>query len=236
MGVDGLPQSGTGQVALLTGINSAQKLGHHHGPFPHTSQRNWLVHDSIAADCERNGVSWDLLNVYPAAYFQSLHTRKIRLSTFGFLQTLNGKSLHPMESLQTGVGFPPVLDFKPLDRFGFDFNIPFPSGAAKRLLDQFERVDFGITEYFEIDYHGHRQDSAHLVRCFRTISTFLETFSSLQDAPAIVVSSDHGNAESLSTNGHTRNPVPMIMNFSPPFVPSSILDLRVLLNHSLKNK
>lgn len=233
LGVEGLPQSGTGQISLLTGINAARKLGHHHGPFPHTSQRKWLVDDSIATDCNRSERSWDLLNVYPAAYFQSLHARKIRLSTFGFLQTLNGKALHPMESLQTGIGFPPVLDFQPLQRFGFHFNIDFPHGSAQRLIDQFSRIDFGITEYFELDYFGHRQDRAQLVRCFQTISTFLETLASLPGAPAILISSDHGNAESLSTNGHTRHPVPMIMNFSPPFVPSSITDLRVLLNHSL---
>lgn len=36
MGVDGLPQSGTGQVSIFAGINAPKIVGYHFGPFPHS--------------------------------------------------------------------------------------------------------------------------------------------------------------------------------------------------------
>lgn len=43
LGVEGLPQSGTGQTALLTGENAARLLGHHQGPFPSPRLRPLLA-------------------------------------------------------------------------------------------------------------------------------------------------------------------------------------------------
>ena len=34
LGVPGLPQSGTGQTALFTGMNAPKLIGKHFGPFP----------------------------------------------------------------------------------------------------------------------------------------------------------------------------------------------------------
>ena len=34
LGVPGLPQSGTGQTAIFTGVNGAKKFGRHFGPYP----------------------------------------------------------------------------------------------------------------------------------------------------------------------------------------------------------
>ncbi|MBK7229408.1 MAG: hypothetical protein IPH97_11230 [Ignavibacteriales bacterium] len=37
LGVDGLPQSGTGQVSIFCGINAPQLVGKHFGPFPYST-------------------------------------------------------------------------------------------------------------------------------------------------------------------------------------------------------
>lgn len=236
LGVEGLPQSGTGQIALLTGKNAAAHLGKHHGPYPHTSQREWLVSDSVISDCEKNGFSWDMLNVYPDRYFQALEARKIRMSTFGFLQTLNGKPLHPVSDLDQGLGFPPSLNFGHLKRFT-DLNDPgFPEGALTHLLKQFERIDFGMTDYFFLDQLSHDQDADTIIREIQTISEFLELIDRSGNPVNVIICSDHGNSEDVSTSKHTQNPVPLIFNFPASFVPSSILDLRVLINFSLSGK
>ncbi|CAN5468671.1 hypothetical protein BH23BAC4_BH23BAC4_13710 [soil metagenome] len=39
LGLPGLPQSGTGQATIFTGVNCAEVAGRHFGPFPHTTSR-----------------------------------------------------------------------------------------------------------------------------------------------------------------------------------------------------
>src|SRR5512140_1367044 len=39
LGVPGLPQSGTGQTTLLTGINASAQIGKHFGPYPYSTLR-----------------------------------------------------------------------------------------------------------------------------------------------------------------------------------------------------
>src|SRR5262245_13683459 len=39
LGVDGIPQSGTGQATLLTGVNAAERFGRHFGPWTPTALR-----------------------------------------------------------------------------------------------------------------------------------------------------------------------------------------------------
>ncbi|HMO56466.1 MAG TPA: metalloenzyme, partial [Roseiflexaceae bacterium] len=47
LGVDGLPQSGTGQTALLAGVNAAVLHGRHQPHFPPTALRPLLAQRSI---------------------------------------------------------------------------------------------------------------------------------------------------------------------------------------------
>ena len=42
LGVDGLPQSATGQATLLTGINIPAEIGYHYGPKPNPDVRRFL--------------------------------------------------------------------------------------------------------------------------------------------------------------------------------------------------
>jgi hypothetical protein len=37
LGVEGLPQSGTGQTALFCGVNAPQIIGKHFGPYPYST-------------------------------------------------------------------------------------------------------------------------------------------------------------------------------------------------------
>jgi hypothetical protein len=50
LGVDGLPQSGTGQASLFCGFNAPKFVGKHYGPHPYSTtipilkEKNILVH------------------------------------------------------------------------------------------------------------------------------------------------------------------------------------------------
>src|SRR5208283_4184720 len=43
LGVNGLPQSATGQAVLLTGINIPQEIGEHYGPKPNPAVAKFLL-------------------------------------------------------------------------------------------------------------------------------------------------------------------------------------------------
>ncbi len=53
LGVPGLPQSATGQAALLTGINVPAELGHHYGPKPDPEVAAFLKNGSVFSQIPR---------------------------------------------------------------------------------------------------------------------------------------------------------------------------------------
>jgi 2,3-bisphosphoglycerate-independent phosphoglycerate mutase len=67
MGVEGIPQSGTGQTALLTGRNAARLYGRHFGPWVPTALRPMLAEESLLARARRAGLPVAFANAYPVA-------------------------------------------------------------------------------------------------------------------------------------------------------------------------
>src|SRR5690625_1817079 len=45
--VKGLPQSGTGQISLFTGVNASKIVGRHFGPYPHSRVKYLLEEQSL---------------------------------------------------------------------------------------------------------------------------------------------------------------------------------------------
>lgn len=64
-GVEGLPQSGTGQTALFTGIDAVALYGRHFGPWVPSSLRPVLREQSILARARRAGRRVAFANAYP---------------------------------------------------------------------------------------------------------------------------------------------------------------------------
>jgi len=65
LGVPGLPQSGTGQAALLTGCNAAELFGRHFGPWTPTALRPLVERESILARARAAGLAVAFANAYP---------------------------------------------------------------------------------------------------------------------------------------------------------------------------
>jgi len=233
LGVEGLPQSGTGHVAILTGKNASQILGKHHGPFPHTTQREWLKTDSIASWCDENKMRWDVLNAYPPQYFTALEQRKIRMSAFAFMQTMNGHGMHTATDLANNLGFPSLLTFSRLEFFGVPIPNKSPKEAVQLLIDLFKDLDLGIIEYFALDYLGHDQKMDSVITRIYEISEFLSELKTYQEELAIVICADHGNVEDCSSKSHTLNQVPIIVNQKINFLPSSITEIKQILTQFL---
>jgi hypothetical protein len=65
LGVPGLPQSGTGQTALLTGVNAPKLIGGHFGPYPHSAIRPVLEEKNIFHVLALRGRSPFYANAFP---------------------------------------------------------------------------------------------------------------------------------------------------------------------------
>ena len=72
--------------------------------------------------------------------------------------------------------------------------------------------DFTLFEFFQTDIAGHSMDYARACAVLRAYDTFLASLVRSADAAGmtIVMTSDHGNIESMTSRGHTRNPVPFV--------------------------
>src|SRR5581483_340310 len=78
LGVAGLPQSGTGQTAIFTGVNAPAAIGAHYGPYPNAELRALVQRESIFKRLRALGFSTALGNAYPPFFFQRLERGKAR--------------------------------------------------------------------------------------------------------------------------------------------------------------
>ena len=70
LGVEGTPQSASGQAALLTGRNVPAEIGGHYGPKPNRPIASILEADNVFKEVIRRGGRAALLNAYPPRYFE----------------------------------------------------------------------------------------------------------------------------------------------------------------------
>lgn len=75
------------------------------------------------------------------------------------------------------------------------------------------RYDFAFFEYWLSDYAGHSQDMDAAQELLETLDQvlggLLESWNDNQGL--ILITSDHGNLEDLTTRRHTANPVPALL-------------------------
>ena len=64
LGVEGLPQSATGQATLLTGINAAKRMGRHIEAFPPTALKKMIRHESLFSKLKKLGKQCTFANCY----------------------------------------------------------------------------------------------------------------------------------------------------------------------------
>jgi 2,3-bisphosphoglycerate-independent phosphoglycerate mutase len=191
LGVAGLPQSGTGQATLLSGVNAARLLGYHHGPWPGPSLRPLLA-SSLPTRVAAAGGSVRLANAYPQRYRDALATGRMRLNAIATAALAAGAVLE-----EEGVS--PTL--------GVDESA---AGAYGRRLAG-DTASLTIFDAWYSDWLGHRGSWEEATAYAARLDAFLEGL--LEARPAgtlLVVTSDHGNFEEMAVKTHTLHPVPLV--------------------------
>jgi 2,3-bisphosphoglycerate-independent phosphoglycerate mutase len=219
LGVPGLPQSATGQATLLTGDNVPAALGFHYGPKPNPLVAERLRNGNLFSSLAKKGRRAALLNAYPPAYFAAIQSGRRLFSAIPLAVTSAGLPLKTDADLFAGQALSADLTGEGWrDRLGFS-RMPLlsPRQAGERLAHLARQGDFSFFEFWLTDYVGHKQDMA---AALALLATFDQALAGLVEAwddqeGLILLTSDHGNLEDLSTRRHTYNRVPALLIGAP---------------------
>jgi 2,3-bisphosphoglycerate-independent phosphoglycerate mutase len=219
LGVSGLPQSATGQAVLLTGENVPAALGYHYGPKPNPDVARFLQDGGLFGRLAQAGKRVALLNAYPPRYFSAIESGRRMYSAI------------PLALSQAGVPFFTDADLYAGRAISADFTgqgwhdhlslsdapVLAPEKAGRRLAHLAARFDFSFFEYWMSDYAGHGQDMPAALTLLEQFDAVLGGLCADWDMSRdlLILTSDHGNLEDLSTRRHTDNPVPLLLMGNP---------------------
>jgi len=215
LGVKGLPQSATGQATLVTGVNVPAAIGYHYGPKPNQAVAEFLRNGNLFTTLRRSGRSAALVNAYPPGYFAAIESGRRLFSAIPLAVSSAGIPLKTSQDLFAGMAL--SADFTGQgwrDRLGLpETPVLSPYQAGERLAALAREVDLAFFEFWLSDYAGHAQD----LESARTLLASLDqVLAGLlveweDEEGLILLTSDHGNLEDLSTRRHTPNPVPALL-------------------------
>lgn len=214
LGVQGLPQSATGQAVLLTGLNIPAQIGEHFGPKPNPAIATRIQSWNLFSGLKSEGRSAALLNAYPPRYFRGVNSGKHLYSSIPLAVTSAGIRLFDKEDLFAGRALSADFTGKGwVDMLGIPATpILAAEAAGRRLAELASLYDFSLFEYWSTDYAGHKQDMSWAIRQLQTIDSVLEgLLAAGDDELLILITSDHGNMEDLSTRRHTFANVPALI-------------------------
>lgn len=215
MGVDGLPQSATGQATILTGHNVPREVGGHWGPKPNAAVAESIQQFSLFRRLRQAGRRAALLNAYPQGYFDQIASGQRMYSAVSLAVTSAGLPLMTADDLYRGRAL--SADFTGeawRQRLGYaDAPVRTPADAGRHLAHLASQWHFAFFEYWPTDYAGHRATLAEGVALLERLDAVLGGLLEAWDDSAglVVMTSDHGNLEDLRTRHHTRNPVPTLV-------------------------
>jgi hypothetical protein len=216
LGVDGTPQSGTGQTALLTGRDAVRLHGRHFGPWVPTRLRPLLLAENVLSRAKAAGRRVAFANAYP----EELVAAGRRAVDSGTRLPTYLRAGPPLAALGAGVLSRHTAALERGDAIAAEItnegwiehlgrrSLPRPSAAEAGLL--LARIasahDLTLFAHYATDTAGHRRDLGAAVDALRRFDAFLGGLVDALDGDTLlVVASDHGNLEDCTT-GHTRNP------------------------------
>ncbi len=209
LGVEGLPQSGTGQTSIFCGVNAPQIAERHFGPFPHSTTIETLKEKNIFLEFRRRKLKSTFVNAYPKVFFDYIKSGKTRLSTTTLSCRLSNISLHRADDVRNGKALSAEITAERwVKKLNYKLPIIKPETAAKRLLNISSKNHFTAYEYFLTDHLGHWRHKEEMEHILEVLDKFLYfvLMNLGKKNTTLIICSDHGNLEDLSVKTHTFNP------------------------------
>lgn len=219
LGHEGSPQSATGQTTILTGLNGSDIMNGHYGPWPGPTliralEQGTLFHDGVAAAGSAHA------NVFPPRYFVTQGRRRHRPNAPVVAARAAGVRLRGLDDYRSGDAVAPDLDGSGLERMSESaaagIRATGVSGTSRALARLAVEHSFTFVDVWVTDGLGHARDMSGATRFLASLDALLDLMIHDEVGPiahgaTLVVTSDHGNIEDLSSKGHTRNPVPLLV-------------------------
>jgi hypothetical protein len=215
-GHPGLPQSATGQAVIFTGADAIAEAGGHWSGAPTPRIARFIEKHSIFAKVRPSA----FLNAYDPRRAEHLKrvmrgderpVRRHPPSATSWAALSGDGQVRTFDDVRAGRAA--TFDFtgEVLRAFGVrapSLSIP---EAARNVVRGAREVKLSAFETFLTDKAGHAQDMTwsrtEIVRVDRFLTSLLQEIDTESDL--VVVTSDHGNLEDLSTRTHTTAPVPL---------------------------
>lgn len=215
LGIEGRPQSATGQATILTGKNIPSIIGKHYGPKPTPDIRAILAEDNLFKRLVLAGHSATLINPYPPAFFAAIERGKRLPSSIQDAVLAADLPLRTEQDYYAGRAISPDWTGEGWTRFlGYeDAPTYHPQEAGKRLGQLAREHTLTFFSTWITDEIGHRGP-------FEQAVAFMQTFDSVMQGllaewkdedGLIIITSDHGNMEVQGDRRHTKNPVPTVV-------------------------
>lgn len=210
-GVGGLPQSGTGQTALLTGAPAPELLGRHFGPWVPTTLRDLLATENLLTRVVGAGLPAAFANATPlaqaggeagtwrrpAAMPLAAHAAGLTRRDLPELRARRAVASSITNGMWRGYADPTLPDIS-------------PAVAGAVLAEISAEHALTLFAHYDTDFVGHDQSFPAAVQVLERVDAFLGgLIAELDPGTLLVIASDHGNVEDVS-GGHTLNPVPVI--------------------------
>ena len=211
LGVDGRPQSASGQTTILTGINASAAVGYHKQGFPNKALLEIIGEHSIFRRLTDAGVKpITFANAYTSRFFDE-RPRWVSATTAAVEAA--GLKFRTVEDVRNGAAV--FMDYtnRILIERGEDVSERSEQDAAIVLSRIVAENRFTLYEYFITDKVGHAQDMPLARSVLTSLALFIrELLTRVNlERTTVILTSDHGNIEDLSLRNHTLHAVPTII-------------------------
>ena len=212
LGVEGLPQSATGQTAIFTGINSSKAMGRHVEGFPGPTLRKIIEADNIFLALKRIAKRGFFADGYLVDAVEEIRNRRFRSVTTTAALTAP-EVIAMRDDLLANRAVCHDITREVLRDKGYTGPLVTPEEAAEHLVQIALGYDYTLFEFFESDRAGHSCDIEQAKQVLVKLDRFLTVLVplALEMKMLVVLTSDHGNIEAMDQRSHTRNPVPWVV-------------------------
>ena len=227
-GVPGRPQSASNQTAILTGLPAPRMIGKHLLGYPNQALREILSAHSVVKQLVEAGHRALFANAYPAGYLDALGLarrpsshpdvtipekakRGLRPSASLEAMAAGGVVIHTLDDARDGRAITHDIDGERARRRGFRVPPRTPEQAAEILWAAAGSTQLVMFEHFLADEAGHARDMPAALRALTTFDRFARAVVGARpDDAHVIICSDHGNVEDLSTRSHTLGRVALL--------------------------
>jgi bisphosphoglycerate-independent phosphoglycerate mutase (AlkP superfamily) len=209
MGIPGLPQSATGHTTLYTGINAPQLINKHLTGFPNKALRQILKSHSIFVRLKKLGYKSKFINAFRPVFFTTPEIfANLHMSATTEMNKYANYAFSSFNDIENNRALYHEYTNEENIKKGFDLPTFSADRAAEVLAKESKKNHLVLYEYFLTDFAGHSQSLSYSIEEIQKVENLIIALLNKIDmkSTTLIVVSDHGNIEDLSTKSHTTNP------------------------------